>query len=314
MRRRFLEGLAALGVSRALGVSVAGAATASPPRVNGDRLRARLEALSAFGRPAGGRFEDGVSRTAFSDADVAGRAWVIGEMRALGLEPRVDPAGNILGSRAGSVRGLPPILFGSHIDSVRGGGNFDGDVGSMGALEVAATLGESGVTTRHPLEVVVWAAEESNFGSGLHGSRMAAGQIEPGEWDRVEDGVRKADALRRIGGDPDRIAEARRAPGSFHAYLVLHVEQGGRLDRACVPIGVVEGIVTIDEYDVVVLGFANHAGTTPMPDRKDALVAASRVVLAVKEIATAEAGAQVGTVGRLAVTPGAPNVIPGGWR
>jgi N-carbamoyl-L-amino-acid hydrolase len=307
MRRRFLGGLAALGATRALGE----AARPSPPRVNAARLRARLETLSAFGRPPGGRFEDGVSRTAFSDADVAARTWVIGEMRALGLEPRVDAAGNILGSRPGTGRGLAPILFGSHIDSVRGGGNFDGDVGSMGALEVAATLGESGVQTRHPLEVVVWAAEESNFGSGLHGSRMAAGQIESGEWDRAEDGVRKADALRRIGGDPERIAEARRAPGSFHAYLELHVEQGGRLDRASVPIGVVEGIVTIDDYAVAVSGFANHAGTTPMPDRRDALVAASRVVLAVREIATAEAGAQVGTVGRLAVAPGAPNVIPG---
>jgi N-carbamoyl-L-amino-acid hydrolase len=307
MRRRFLGGLAAFGATRALGE----AALPSTPRVNAPRLRARLEALSAFGRPPGGRFEDGVSRTAFSDADVAARTWVTGEMRALGLEPRVDAAGNILGSRPGNGRGLAPILFGSHIDSVRGGGNFDGDVGSMGALEVAATLGESGVATRHPLEVVVWAAEESNFGSGLHGSRMAAGQIESGEWDRVEDGVRKADALRRIGGDPERIADARRAPGSFHAYLELHVEQGGRLDRAAVPIGVVEGIVTIDDYAVAVSGFANHAGTTPMPDRRDALVAASRVVLAVREIATAEAGAQVGTVGRLAVAPGAPNVIPG---
>src|SRR5262245_51872415 len=312
MRRRFLGGLAALGAARAFGSPVAGAGPPSAaPRVNAARLRARLEALSVFGRPPGGRFEDGVSRTAFSDADVAGRDWVIGEMRAIGLEPRVDAAGNIRGSRAGKGRGLPPILFGSHIDSVRGGGNFDGDVGSMGALEVAATLRESGVETRHPLEVVVWAAEESNFGSGLHGSRMAVGQLESGEWDRVEDGVSKGDALRRIGGDRDRIVEARRAPGSFHAYLELHVEQGGRLDRARVPIGVVEGIVTIDDYEVAVSGFANHAGTTPMPDRRDALVAASRIVLAVREVATAEAGAQVGTVGRLAVVPGAPNVVPG---
>ncbi len=288
------------------------AAVAAPvPRVNAARLRERLEALSVFGRPAGGGFGDGVSRTAFSDADVAGRAYVLDAMRAIGLEPRVDAAGNIRGVRAGTVPALPPILFGSHIDSVRGGGNFDGDVGSMGALEVVATLREKAVATRHPLELVVWAAEESNFGSGLHGSRMAVGQIETGEWDRVQDGVRKGDALRRIGGDPDRIAEARRAPGSFHAYLELHVEQGGRLDRAGIPIGVVEGIVTIDDFDVTVRGFANHAGTTPMPERRDALLAASRVVLAVREIATAEAGAQVGTVGRLSVSPGAPNVVPG---
>ncbi len=309
-RRRFLAGLPALGVAR---VSAAPAATpaASAPRVDAARLRQRLEELSVFGRPLGGTFADGVSRTGFSDADLAARAYVLGQMRALGLEPRVDPAGNIRGLRAGTAAGLKPILFGSHIDSVRGGGNFDGDVGSMGALEIVATLEESAVRTRHPQEVVIWAAEESNYGSGLHGSRMAVGQIEPGEWDRVQDGRRKGDALRRIGGDPDRIAEACREPGSFHAYLELHIEQGGKLDRAGIPIGVVEGIVTIDDYDVTVRGFANHAGTTPMPDRRDALLAASRIVLAVREIATGESGAQVGTVGQLSVSPGAPNVVPG---
>jgi beta-ureidopropionase / N-carbamoyl-L-amino-acid hydrolase len=311
-RRRFLESLTALGVARALPAFAATAA--APPRVNVDRLRRRIEELSVFGRPPGGGFADGVSRTGFSPADVAGREYVLAQMRALGLAPVVDAAGNIRGVRAGTTAGATPILFGSHIDSVRGGGNFDGDVGSMGALEVVATLAEHEVRTRRPLEVVIWAAEESNFGSGLHGSRMAAGRIEPGEWDRVQDGVSKRDALRRIGGDPDRIAEARRQPGSFHAYLELHIEQGGKLDKAGVPIGIVEGIVTIDDYDVVVRGFANHAGTTPMPDRKDALVAASQVVLAVRQIATAEPGAQVGTVGQMSVSPGAPNVVPGEVR
>ena len=308
-RRSFLAAAAGLAAAR-----VRGQDAASVPRVNAARLRHRLETLSVFGRPDGGTFADGVSRTAFSDADVAARAYVRGEMTSLGLAPRIDAAGNILGLRPGRASGLAPILFGSHIDSVRGGGNFDGDVGSMGALEVVAALEDSRTETRHPLEVVIWAAEESNFGSGLHGSRMAAGQIEAGEWDRTQDGVRKGDALRRVGGDPDRIAEARRARGSFHAYLELHVEQGGTLDRAGVPIGVVEGIVTIDDYDVVVKGFANHAGTTPMAERRDALVAASRLVLAVREIATGEAGRQVGTVGRLQVAPGAPNVVPGEVR
>jgi N-carbamoyl-L-amino-acid hydrolase len=303
-RRAFLGGLGALA-------AVSAVPPDGRPRVDAVRLRRRLEELSVFGRPPGGTFADGVSRTAFSDADVAGRGYVLAGMRDIGLAPRVDPAGNIRGLRAGTDPRLPPILVGSHIDSVRGGGNFDGDVGSMGAIEVAATLAENGISTRHPLEVVIWAAEESNFGSGLHGSRMAVGQVEPGEWDRVQDGVRKGDALRRIGGDPDRVAEARRVPGSFHAYLELHIEQGGTLDREGIPIGVVEGIVTIDDYDVTVRGFANHAGTTPMPGRRDALVAASQVVLAVREIATAEPGAQVGTVGRQSVSPGAPNVVPG---
>jgi len=307
VRRRSFLGLAALAAVR---VSAAPAAP-SLPHVNAARLRERVEGLSVFGRPPGGTFADGVSRVGFTEADRAGRVYTMSLMRELGLEPGIDSAGNISGLRAGTAPGLQPILFGSHIDSVRGGGNFDGDVGSMGSLEVVATLSENRIATRHPLEVVIWAAEESNYGGGLHGSRMAVGEIEPGEWDRVQDGISKRDALRRIGGDPDRIVEARRPAGSFHAYLELHVEQGGRLDRAGIPIGVVEGIVTIDDYDVTVRGFANHAGTTPMPDRRDALVAASRVVLAVREIATAEAGAQVGTVGQLSVSPGAPNVVPG---
>jgi len=301
-----VTGLAALGAA-----SRGAAQPASPPRVNPARIRRRLEELSVFGRPTGGSFADGVSRVGFSDADVAARAWLQEQMRGAGLSPRIDAGGNILARRDGTDGGALPILFGSHIDSVRSGGNFDGDVGSMGALDVMQTFVEKNVRTRRPLELVIWAAEESNYGSGLHGSRMAAGQIEPGEWDRVQNGVKKSDALRKIGGDPTRIAEAQRAKGSFHAYLELHIEQGGKLDKAGVPIGVVLGIVTIDDYDVTVRGFANHAGTTPMAERKDALVAASHVVQAVREIATAEPGAQVGTVGQLAVSPNAPNVVPG---
>ena len=286
-------------------------AAASPHRVNAERLRKRLEDLSLFGRPAGGTFADGVSRIGFSDADAEAHAWLQREMRAAGLEPNVDAAGNVSAIRPGTVPGLKPILFGSHIDSVRGGGNFDGDVGSMSSLEVMATLIDNDVKTRHALEFVVWAAEESNYGSGLHGSRMAAGLIEGDEFDRVQNGVTKRDAMKKLGGDAARIAEARRTAGSFAAYLELHIEQGGKLDRAQVPIGVVEGIVTIDDYDVHVRGFANHAGTTPMAERRDALAAASQVVLAVQQIANSETGAQVGTVGQMTVKPNAPNVVPG---
>lgn len=307
-RRQFSEGLALLALAPSL---PAAAQTAPPPRVDAARLRRRLEELSVFGRPPGGTFADGVSRTGFSEADVQAHEWLKDQMRAAGLEPRVDAAGNLSAIRPGAVSNLKPILFGSHIDSVRGGGNFDGDVGSMSSLEVMATLIEKGVRTRHPLEYVVWAAEESNYGSGLHGSRMAAGLIESDEFDRVQNGVSKREAMKKLGGDASRIAEARRAEGSFHAYLELHIEQGGKLDRARIPIGVVEGIVTIDDFDVHVRGFANHAGTTPMAERRDALVAASQVVQAVQQIANSEAGAQVGTVGQMSVKPNAPNVVPG---
>jgi N-carbamoyl-L-amino-acid hydrolase len=307
-RREFSRGLSLLAFAPTLPAPAQGKPLL---RANPERLRKRLEDLSIFGRAAGGTFADGVTRVGFSDADVEAHAWLQREMRAAGLEPKVDAAGNVSAIRAGTGAGLKPILFGSHIDSVRGGGNFDGDVGSMSSLEVMATLIEHEVKTRHPLEYVVWAAEESNYGSGLHGSRMAAGLFEGDEFDRVQNGVSKREAMKKLGGDAARIAEARRAPGSFHAYLELHIEQGGKLDRAQIPIGVVEGIVTIDDYDVRVRGFANHAGTTPMAERRDALVAASQIVLAVQQIATSDAGAQVGTVGQMAVRPNAPNVVPG---
>jgi N-carbamoyl-L-amino-acid hydrolase len=281
-----------------------------PPAVDGVRLQRRLEQLSAYGRPAGGSFASGVSRVAYSDADVAARAWLLDEIRTAGFSPRVDPAGNVFVRVGEGSR--PPILFGSHIDSVPGGGNFDGDLGTLAALEVLQAVRAARHTTRRPLEMVLWAHEESTaFGKGTACSRIVAGDLKAGDLDQQWNGVSRRDALRRIGGDPVRIEEAVRPPGAWHAYLELHIEQGGTLDLAKVPIGVVEGIVAIHRYDVVVEGMANHAGTTPMDGRHDALVAASRLVLAVRQLAAERQGRQVGTVGRLEVEPNSPNVVPG---
>ena len=259
----------------------------------------------------GGAFASGVSRVAYSAADVAARTWFLSEMRAAGLSPRLDAAGNIF-ARWGGDPARPPILFGSHIDSVPSGGNFDGDLGSLSALEVMQACQAAGVTTRRPLEMVVWAHEESTaFGKGTACSRIVAGDLKAGDLDQTWNGLRRADAIARIGGDPARIEQAVRPKGAWHSYLELHIEQGGTLERAGVPIGVVEGIVAINRYDVVVEGFANHAGTTPMAERHDALVAASMVVLAVREIVAGRQGRQVGTVGRMDVEPNSPNVVPG---
>ena len=294
----------------ALAVSAFAAPTAL--RINGGRLREHLEGLSVYGRPKGGTFADGVSRVAYSDADVAGRRYVMGLMEAAGLQPRIDAAGNIFARRAGSDQTLAPVLFGSHIDSVPSGGNFDGDLGSLSAIEVVQTLNESGITTRRPLEIVVWANEEgAAYNNGLDGSSAAAGQTTPEDLNKVWNGVKKADAIRKIGGNPDRIAEARLKPGAFRCYLELHIEQGGTLEQAGIPVGVVEGIVAIDRYEVEIKGFANHAGTTPMPQRQDALLAASYLTVAVNEIVRAEPGRQVGTVGQIAVSPNVPNIVPG---
>jgi N-carbamoyl-L-amino-acid hydrolase len=278
--------------------------------VDGARLQRRLEHLSTFGRPAGGSFASGVSRVAYSDADVAARSWLLDEIRGAGLRPQLDPAGNVFVRLGEGTR--PPILFGSHIDSVPGGGNFDGDLGTLAALEVLQAVQAARLTPRRPLEMVLWAHEESTaFGQGTACSRIVAGDLKAGDLDREWNGLSRREALRRIGGDPARIEAAVRPAGAWHAYLELHIEQGGTLDATQVPVGVVEGIVAIHRYDVVVAGMANHAGTTPMDQRQDALVAASRLILAVRQIAAERQGRQVGTVGRLEVEPNSPNVVPG---
>ena len=295
-----------------LGLVVLGAApAASPPatHVQGDRLKGLLVALSEFGKNP----EGGVSRLGFSREDQAAHAWLVERMKEAGLEVWVDAAANVHGRRAGTDAGLSVLLFGSHIDSVPKGGNFDGDVGSMGALEVMLALRDEKAATRHPFEMVVWSNEEGvHFGKGVFGSRMAARGPDAGELDaRDDEGVTLADWLRRYGADPSRMAEARLDSRRVASYLELHIEQGGVLDRGNVQIGVVQGIVGIDRYHVTLEGFANHAGTTPMAERRDALVAASRLVLAVREEVMARPGRQVGNVGFVQVQPGAPNVVPG---
>jgi N-carbamoyl-L-amino-acid hydrolase len=306
-RRRLLQALAA-GAVAAAWPGAGRTADLTALRIDAARLRADLEGLSVYGRPAGGSFADGVSRTAYSDADVAGRAYVMGLIRQAGGSPRIDTAGNIRVRREGAVAGLKPIMIGSHIDSVPGGGNFDGDVGSLSALEVLRALNAAKAPLRHPLELAIWSNEEggtigSGWSAGVLGKETLEGQ--------GPTGVRRADGLKKIGGDPDRLADAVIPKGSLAAYIELHIEQSGLLEKAGVPIGVVDGIVAIDEYEVEIKGFANHAGTTPMPDRRNALLAAAKLIQAVQEEVTREPGRQVGTVGHLEVAPNARNVVPG---
>jgi beta-ureidopropionase / N-carbamoyl-L-amino-acid hydrolase len=186
-------------------------ASTTDRHVRQERLWENLQKLGEFGKNP----EGGVSRVGFTDADLAGRAYVMGLMREAGLEVRVDPAGNIFGRRAGSEK-LPVLLFGSHIDSVPHGGNFDGDVGSLGAIEVIRALNERKVKTRHPLQVVVWTNEEGGrFYAGLFGSSAAAGLMPEDVGARRDDaGEKLSDWLKRMGGDASRIKEAKIAPGS----------------------------------------------------------------------------------------------------
>ncbi len=183
----------------------------------------------------------------------------------------------------------------------------------MGAIEVMRALNDHNVKTRHPLEAVIWANEEGNhFALGTLGSGVVSGLLGPEILDRKdEQGLTLADWLRRYGQDPAHFADARIPRGALAGFLELHVEQGPTLDESKVPIGVVQGIVGVRRWGCAVTGFANHAGTTPMNRRKDALAAASKDVLAVRDVVRAETGGQVGTVGYMKAEPGAPNVIPG---
>jgi N-carbamoyl-L-amino-acid hydrolase len=272
--------------------------------INGARLNQHLKELSEFGKNPQG----GVSRVAYSEADQQGREYVMGLMRAAKLDTSIDAAGNLIGRRAGSDTSLKPILFGSHVDSVPEGGNFDGDVGSLGAIEVAQTLAENNLTTRHPLEVVIFQNEEG----GLIGSEAMIGVLTDKELDHVSSsGKTIREGINFIGGDVSKLASVKRDKGSIAAYLELHIEQGGTLEAEHLDIGVVEGIVGINQWNVTFEGFANHAGTTAMNNRRDALLAAAQFIEAVNRIVTSIPGRQVGTVGKIQAFPGAPNVIPG---
>ena len=271
---------------------------------NTERMEQRILTLSGFGaNPQGG-----VSRVAFSKADIEGREYIRDLMEEAGLEVRLDTAGNIIGKREGSDPDLPVIMFGSHIDSVPGGGNYDGDVGVIAAIEVAQLLHENGVQTRHPLEVVSFTDEEG----GLIGSRAMTTGLGPSALSVVShSGITIAEGIRVVGGNPDQLELALRSPDEFTAFIELHIEQGAFLHEEGIEIGVVEGIVGIRWWDVVIEGIANHAGTTPMNRRQDAMLSAARLTLAINRVATTLEGRQVATVGRIRAEPDAPNVIPG---
>ena len=274
------------------------------PLVNGPRLHQWLREMSRFGA----REDGGVDRVAFSDADIEGRAYVRSLMEGAGLDVRVDLAGNILGRLEGTIPGLPPLMVGSHLDSVPAGGNYDGPLGTLGALEGVRTLQDAGIRPRHPVDVVIFVNEEG----GKTGSRVMAGEFRTQELElESASGFTIEEGIRRLGGDPERLADVRVKPGEVAGFLELHVEQGAVLERGGVQVGVVEGIVGIRRWDAIVHGAANHAGTTPMDQRRDALLGAARLVDAVNRVVNSIQGSQVATVGRILARPGAPNVIAG---
>ena len=276
--------------------------------INAARLNDTLTALGQIGNT-----DEGMQRVAFSPLDVAGRDYVMELMRRAGMAVRIDAAGNIIGRIEGSGGSLPAIALGSHTDTVPAGGQYDGALGVIAAIEVVQALKDAGHTTRHPLEVMVFTNEEgTSFHRWLLGSRAVAGLWEAEDFSAVaDDGATLASRLPDIGGNISHIEEARRRPDELACYLELHIEQGPTMHRGGYPIGIVTGITGRSVYHVDIVGEANHAGTTPMAMRKDAMSAAAQIALKVRSIAGEMEICRVGTVGSMDVHPNAGNVIPG---
>ena len=273
-------------------------------KVNEQRIESRIFELSEFGKDQNGK----AYRVAFSEGDIKARNWFIDLMKKAGLEVKIDEVGNIIGRRNGKKSKLKPIAFGSHMDMVPDGGNYDGCVGSISALEIIEVLNYNNITTEHPLEVIVFADEETGFTGclGMTG-KLTSEDLKA----RSTSGLLVSEGIKAIGGNPDKFLEAARNKGDLIAFLELHIEQGGILEKEKIEIGVVEGIVGVADWNVTFHGTANHAGTTPMALRKDALLAASKFIVAAHEVIKSYKGAQVGNIGKITALPGAYNVIPG---
>ncbi|MDQ8034864.1 MAG: Zn-dependent hydrolase [Bordetella sp.] len=283
----------------------------SPPPLNAERLWSRVEALSRFTLA-----DQPWTRRAFTPLWAESREWLRAQFEAAGLRTHVDAGGNLVGRREGRNPGAPVLATGSHCDTVVEGGRFDGIIGVLAGIEIAHTLQEQGIELEHPLEVIDFLSEEpSDYGISCVGSRALAGVLHPDMLAaRNPAGETLAEGLARAGGDPARLASVQRAPGSTAAFVELHIEQGPVLETRGLPIGVVTNIVGIRRVAITVTGQPDHAGTTPMDIRRDALVGAARVIEAAHRRASAASGNPhyvVATVGRIAMTPNVPNAVPG---
>lgn len=281
-------------------------------RVKATRIAADIDGLAELTEPG-----HPWTRRAFTPMFLEGRTFLTQAMRDAGLETRLDAAGNLIGRRAGRGSGRGVIMVGSHSDTVPDGGRFDGIAGVVAGIEIARALAEQNIELDHDLEIIDCLAEEvSLFGVSCIGSRAAAGVL-PAEWlDRKAGDRTLSEGLSGVGGNPGQLDLARRK--DVVAFLELHIEQGPVLEKEGIDIGVVTAIAGITRIEIRVEGRADHAGTTPMAVRSDALVAASELVLAIRRLASRIAALSSGhftaTVGEFSIEPGAANVVPSAAR
>src|ERR1700761_5857619 len=280
-------------------------------QINADRLWARIEALSRITDPA-----KPWTRRAFATEFSQGRAWLQQEFESAGLSVTIDAGGNLLGRLPGTAPGLGAVVTGSHSDTVPAGGRFDGALGLLASLEAAQSIREQRIPLVHPLEVVDFLAEEpSEFGLSCIGSRSWAGVLSQSDLARrLPSNLSLVSAINSVGGSADQLTQPIRNRDSVAAYVELHIEQGLVIEQRNAEIGIVTAIVGIHRYEITVEGRADHAGTTPMLLRRDALVGAAGFIRAVDELArsrTPDSPYLVATVGKISVQPNAINAVPG---
>ena len=281
-------------------------------KINAQRVWERLSTLATITEP-----DSPWTRRSFTPKFLQGRKWIAHQFEQAGLVVSMDAGGNLIARLEGADPALPPILVGSHSDSVPAGGRFDGMLGVIAALEIAQSLQERGEQLRHPLEVVDFLAEEpSEFGLSCIGSRALVGRLDEAMLALTRpDGMTLREAIQYVGGNPDALHEPCRRPGSIAAYLELHIEQGKILESRKLDVGIVTGIAAIRRTRLIVTGRADHAGQTPMNDRADALVGAARLIDGAYRKALAASTPDVplvATVGRIEqIRPNAANAVAG---
>ncbi len=278
-------------------------------KINASRLQQHFEAMSLIGKIG----ETGTCRPTMTTLEKQAFELAGGWMKEAGMAVHIDDFGNLIGVLEGSDPSLPVVMMGSHLDSQPYGGRFDGVAGVLCAIEVMQTLSENGVKPRRSIHVISFADEEGwRFNKGLFGSRGILGKLEDGELERTDkEGITRRQALLDFGCDPNKFKESEYQPGSIHCFLELHIEQGPVLDMAHKPIGVVTGISGPIWWTVKLKGMAGHTGSVPMPIRRDPMVGAAEIILAVNEIANQVPGAPtVGSVATIQVFPASRNIIP----
>jgi allantoate deiminase len=280
-------------------------------RIRKERIQKDLEALSAFSRTPG----KGVTRFTFSKEHQAALSYVVEELDRIGVKCSFTPGGNLRGRLAGSDPTGPSVLMGSHLDSVAHGGHFDGAAGVAAALEAARVIEEAGLAHRLPVDVVAFAEEEGGrFGWGLLGSSTWSGKVTAAQLAQIKD-REGAGFLESMEGAGIRVTDSSTlTPDSLKAMVELHIEQGRILESRGAAIGIVEAIVGLKQLIVTIEGSADHAGTTPMDFRRDALQGAARIIAAIETVGRQEGEGAVATVGQVFCEPGQANVVPGAVR